>query len=146
MRCRDQGFGERAQTETVTAEWRQVPVCESRSDITPGRAATNRKTNTTARMQCPVLFTTAGWVGGKKKSKQAQAESGRGLSTGAARDRARSRGAMAPLRHARRHPVTGPVAMKETHISFGGEVAFFLFVGARSGLLVSRSLRFARVS
>ena len=31
-------------------------------------------------------------------------------------------------RHARRHPVTGPVAMKETHISFGGEVTFFLFV------------------
>ena len=35
---------------------------------------------------------------------------------------------MALSRHARRRPVTGPVAMKETHISFGGEVAFFLFV------------------
>ena len=35
---------------------------------------------------------------------------------------------MALSRHARRHPVTGPVAMKETHISFGGEVTFFLFV------------------
>ena len=30
---------------------------------------------------------------------------------------------MALSRHARRHPVTGPVAMKETHIPFGGEVA-----------------------
>ena len=37
---------------------------------------------------------------------------------------------MALSRHARRRPATGPVAMKETHISFGGEVAFnfFLFV------------------
>ena len=35
---------------------------------------------------------------------------------------------MTLTRHARRHPVTGPVAMEETHISFGGEVTFFLFV------------------
>ena len=35
---------------------------------------------------------------------------------------------MALSRHARRRPVAGPVAMKETHISFGGEVTFFLFV------------------
>ena len=35
---------------------------------------------------------------------------------------------MTLARHARRHPVTGPVAMEETHISFGGEVTFFLFV------------------
>ena len=35
---------------------------------------------------------------------------------------------MTLARHTRRHPVTGPVAMEETHISFGGEVTFFLFV------------------
>ena len=29
--------------KTVTPEWRRVSVCEPCSDITPGRAATNRK-------------------------------------------------------------------------------------------------------
>ena len=57
------GFGERAQTETVTPEWRQVPICESRSDITPGRAATKKKNQHNSRMQCPVP---EGWVGGHK--------------------------------------------------------------------------------
>ena len=149
MRCRDQGLAGGPRPEP----WRQfdarVPVYESRCDITPGRAATKKKNQHNSRMQRPVP---EGWVGGRKN---------RGGRHWAGYD---STGLIVPVDSppsgdaqtserwryrvtASHRPVIGPVAVKETHISFGREMAFFLFVGASSSLLrlslrSSRSIQF----
>ena len=52
---------------------------------------------------------------------------------------------MTLARHARRYPATGPVAMEETHISFGGEVTrFFQARPARKLRLADQKCLFRR--